>query len=427
MAHSNCYILKLHGDYMDARILNTEDELGTYPKKYRALLNRIFDEHGLVIAGWSGEWDAALRAALLRHPNRRYPTYWTTRGAPRERARDLIEHLGARPIEIVGAEEFFLALQEKVATLEKTRRQNPASVDLQVETAKRYLSKSEDRIHLDALFAGEVGKALGALDDDEFAPSQRWDQSAFRERIANYESITEPLARMLGVLGRWGDGKELPLVLDIIQSLWMQAEKIGKGLTIYLNVRSYPAVLAFTAYGLGLARAGRWQVLHRLFVSTIAREYKEDRRAVEVLFLWAWKGTESNAWKQMEGLENRKTPLSDHLLELFSEWGTSFVGVVPDFELLFERYELLGSMAFLERHNKKDLESELAQEAGRSRAWMPVGRIGWHERNGDRLVTEIEKGSFRSAVLDAGFANGDGTFLDLFIANFKRFALAMRW
>ena len=32
--HSDCYILKLHGDYKDARILNTDDELSAYPEAY---------------------------------------------------------------------------------------------------------------------------------------------------------------------------------------------------------------------------------------------------------------------------------------------------------------------------------------------------------------------------------------------------------
>jgi SIR2-like domain len=80
IAHSACYILKLHGDYKDARILNTDAELNVYPKKYDRQLDRIFDEYGLIVCGWSGEWDRALRAALLRAPNRRYPVYWTARG-----------------------------------------------------------------------------------------------------------------------------------------------------------------------------------------------------------------------------------------------------------------------------------------------------------------------------------------------------------
>ncbi len=70
ITHSRCYVLKLHGDYKDARILNTDKELSAYPKQINALLDRIFDEHGLIICGWSGEWDEALRRAMLRAPNR---------------------------------------------------------------------------------------------------------------------------------------------------------------------------------------------------------------------------------------------------------------------------------------------------------------------------------------------------------------------
>lgn len=53
LTHSRCYVLKLHGDYKDARILNTDQELSVYPDAYNLLLDRIFDEFGLVICGWS--------------------------------------------------------------------------------------------------------------------------------------------------------------------------------------------------------------------------------------------------------------------------------------------------------------------------------------------------------------------------------------
>ncbi|BDO05165.1 SIR2 family protein [Klebsiella quasipneumoniae] len=73
LIHSKCYILKIHGDYKDARILNTDSELEHYPEEFNKLLDRIIDEHGMIICGWSGEWDHALRAAFTRSPSRRYP------------------------------------------------------------------------------------------------------------------------------------------------------------------------------------------------------------------------------------------------------------------------------------------------------------------------------------------------------------------
>ena len=41
LSHSSCYVFKVHGDYKDARILNTDDELSEYPPDYDTLLDRI--------------------------------------------------------------------------------------------------------------------------------------------------------------------------------------------------------------------------------------------------------------------------------------------------------------------------------------------------------------------------------------------------
>ncbi len=86
ITHTACYILKLQGDYKDARILNTDAELSGYPAAYDGLLDRILDEHGLIVCGWSGDWDHALRAAFLRAPNRRYSVFRATRGRLGDRA-----------------------------------------------------------------------------------------------------------------------------------------------------------------------------------------------------------------------------------------------------------------------------------------------------------------------------------------------------
>jgi hypothetical protein len=51
LAHTNCTIVKVHGDYVDARIRNTPEELAQYDKRIDKLLDRIFDEHGLVVCG----------------------------------------------------------------------------------------------------------------------------------------------------------------------------------------------------------------------------------------------------------------------------------------------------------------------------------------------------------------------------------------
>lgn len=119
LTHSACYILKLYGDYKDARILNTESELSGYPQQYDGLLDRILDEHGLIICGWSGEWDHALRAAFLRAPNRRYSVFWAARGSIGSGAQELVDHCAARIIPITDADSFFSTLHLQVETLSR--------------------------------------------------------------------------------------------------------------------------------------------------------------------------------------------------------------------------------------------------------------------------------------------------------------------
>jgi len=427
ITHSKCYVLKLHGDYKDARIRNIESELSAYPAEINALLDRIFDEHGLIVSGWSGEWDHALRAAFLRAPNRRYPVYWTARAKIGDGAQALIDQRKARFVTIADADSFFKGLQQRIETLEQSQRKNPLSVELLVSATKRYLAKPEYRIQLDELIAQEISRLLAQLDAPELSPQGQWSQDELRGRVKKYDAVTESLARIAGVLGRWGDGTEFAVVLDAMRSLYVHAEKEGGGLVAWLGLRSYPAVLVLTAYGLGLTRSQRWKTLHDLFVAEIGRDERESKRVVDQLFLWAWKSYDKDIWNQMEGLERRRTPLSDYLLDLFKEWSASFAPLTPEFELLFERFELLGSLAYVERESEADLEAALSDQNPQGRVWMPMGRVGWHSSSFRRLVAELHSAAFAGAITGAGFAQGKMRYLELFIKNATRIAGRMSW
>jgi hypothetical protein len=427
VVHSKCYVLKLHGDYKDARIRNIDEELSAYPAEYDALLDRIFDEHGLIVAGWSGEWDTALRGAMLRTANRRYPVWWLARSRVRTAAQELVDHRRARVVTASDADAFFSSLRQRIETLEQTRQQNPDSIELLVNSAKRYLAKSEFRIQLDELIAQEGKRLMALMDGEEFAVHGATDAAALRARIQRYEAITEGLVRVAGVLGRWGDGSELPVVLDLIRAIYAHAEKVQGGRTLYLGWRSYPALLVLYAYGLGLARAQRYKTLHALFTAQCARENREFQRMIEVLFVASWKGDNNDAWNIVAQTERSKTALSDYLLTRFTEWGSSFLGLHADFEMLFERFELLGSLAYLEADSEETLKTAMNNPAFQGAVRMPVGRIGWHSRNFERLIAELKAEDMRKKICDAGFAHGSSGYLNLFIDNATRIASQMSW
>jgi hypothetical protein len=422
IAHSDCYILKLHGDYKDARILNTENELSGYPAQYEAMLDRIFDEYGLIVAGWSGEWDYALRAAFLRSRNRRYPIYWATRGELGDGANEIVNQLRAHPVKINDADELFDGIWQRIQTLQQTHRLNPLSVDLLVNSAKRYLGKSEHRIQLDELVEEEAQRIILAATVSEFSPEGSWSDEVFRSRVARYQALTEPLAKIVGVLGRWGDGSELPLLLNVIRSVHSKVTVTSSGMVHLLHLRDYPTVLLFTAYGLGLVRASQWNTFHKLLTAQLNLNPSGSNRVVDNLFIWAWAGGQEEYWCRLEGLEHRKTPLSDHQCELFSDWGKSFVGIVPHFELLFERFEMLASLAFLEVAEEKDVRAVVDGEYLDNFIWMPIGRSAWNSQIREQLIGEFENSEFRKLLLDAGFAKKNESFLDLYLKNFQRLA-----
>ncbi len=423
LTHSNCYLLKLHGDYKDARILNTDNELSQYPPEFDALLDRIFDEHGLVVCGWSGEWDHALRAAILRSPNRRYSMFWAARGGLDEGAKELITHRRGTLIRVEDADTFLGEIRNRIETLARTHRQNPQSIDLLVSNTRRYLEKAEYRIRLDELLTSEAHSLVEKLEAAGFSAHGNWNDEEFRRRIAIYEATSEPLARMVGVLGRWGDDSDVTVMMDIIRFVFSRVNEVREGLNHWVNLLSYPEVLLVTAYGIGLVRSQRWRTLHLFLSSEIKdRNGVESERVIESLFLSSWVGGIDYYWKMLEGMDNRKTPLSTHLYELFGEWSKSYVGVVSSFEQLYETWEVIGSLVYCERYTLEELQEGVSQSGISGATWMPVGRGGWDSQTCYQIIRHIQSDEIKQNLLEAGFGKGQDDFFEVAIGNFQRIA-----
>ena len=71
-----CVVIHAHGDYLNPGVLNTEDELGSYPEPVGRRVAQVFDEYGLMIVGWSASWDRALGDLLQAAGPPRYASWW---------------------------------------------------------------------------------------------------------------------------------------------------------------------------------------------------------------------------------------------------------------------------------------------------------------------------------------------------------------
>ena len=116
-SQTRCTVVKLSGDYMDTRIKNTPEELEAYDPAVDSLLDKVMDEYGFIVCGWSAEWDVALRGAFERSQSKRYSMFWASPHQPRKDAERLIEMRGGEFIQIKEADTFFTSIGEGLASL----------------------------------------------------------------------------------------------------------------------------------------------------------------------------------------------------------------------------------------------------------------------------------------------------------------------
>lgn len=424
LTHTQCYILKIHGDYKDARILNTDEELGDYPSEFNILLDRIIDEFGLIVAGWSGEWDHALRSAFLRAPSRRYPTFWLARGRPSGRGEELVAHRRAIIVSGSDADTFFDGLNLKLETIQQSRQPNPLGIELTLAMAKRFIAKPEHRIQLEELVANQTHQALAhfapifeSREDRRSQPLNGW--------VLTFETAIEPLARLCTVLGRWGDASELNMVPDAIKGLYAEAQKEQSGLTHWLALKNYPAALIMYAYGMGLTRSVRLDELFKLFSSSLIKKWETPIVAGEVLspfYVESGSGLE-HLWSGFEGQTNVKSPFSNRLASvLCPRWAPDFIGV-HDPELLYERFEFMCLLYFVQRRGVTEEHLNDMIEKNQFRQFA-LGRLAWHSETTNRFTHEYSLDEYKAPLLAAGFACGSESYLQRFLDGLTRLA---RW
>ena len=276
LVHVSCCVVKLHGDYLDPGIRNTADEVSEYPDEYAKLLDRIFDEFGLIVCGWSAEWDDALYAAIMRAPSRRFTTYWAAKGETTERAQTLIDTRAAQEISIDNADEFFCEIQEQVVAIDEFARPHPLSTQAAVTTLKRYLSEPRYRIQLSDLVDKTTEHVVLQIAEKAVPVDlgTSFDSDMLMARVRTYEAACSTLMAMAFVGGAWAEQDHYHIWRRALQRLGPRAN-IG-GITFWLNLQHYPQTLLLYAIGLGAIYGGRLALVGHLMTTTIRFRYSSE-------------------------------------------------------------------------------------------------------------------------------------------------------
>ena len=262
IVHAPCTVLKLHGDYRDTRIRNTPQELEKYPEEYNRLLDRIFDEFGLIVCGWSAEWDAALRDSICRATCRRYTTYWTVHGELGDRGQALIAHRKAETISIQDANSFFQALADQVASIEDFSRRHPLSTEIAVATAKRFLPDEQSDIRLHDLVNDLVEGVVQSASGPDFSVSATVNAEELNTRVRRYDALCETLVAVAAISGYWYERRHHSLWVMALQRLI--GDPLHSGHEVWSKLRRYPATLLLYSLGVGAVARQKFHLLGKL-------------------------------------------------------------------------------------------------------------------------------------------------------------------
>lgn len=293
LTHARCTVIKLHGDFTRIDQLNTVDELSTYPPELVELLRRVPDEYGLVINGWSGDWDHALVGAIEATRPRRYPMLWASFGPLGTAGQHLVDQHRAM---LVGgadaaAETFFPDLVSRLAALDLMST-TPLNKAMAITRVKQLLPEPTKYIQLQDLFDDEITPIRDALLSRGQLPPNNGNLSG-EDWQKVYDGLRERSDTLLHMLAQ-GDHldrhrQHSDLWVWVIQQLLGARPRTANGQMqneVWVNLHHYPAALALKAASLAAVAAGRDDVLLRLLTEPTWREEfggQQERPAWDIL------------------------------------------------------------------------------------------------------------------------------------------------
>lgn len=264
LPHARATIIKLNGDFTSLDQRNTVDELSQYPEATTALLARVLDEYGLIISGWSGDWDTALVAAVKASANRRYPLYWTARSGVAGTAAEIIARGGSHLVQNVTADDFFPDLLTRLDAVEQMI-EPPASRAMKLARLRRALPDPVRHLEVRALFEPEIASLQDWARDRPHSPADTTPAAVDDEFVLIEERIRTLLELYsTGILLDRDRQHDDLWVWVLQQALNVRTLPSGSFTDWWDNLAHYPAFLLLRGAIMAALAAGHEEVAVRV-------------------------------------------------------------------------------------------------------------------------------------------------------------------
>ncbi len=255
-------IIHLHGDYLNAvSMRNTTAELAGYPRQMKALVRRVVTDYGLLVAGWSVEYDPALRDLVAAHYPARFTMGWISPGSLGFAAQSLTENKKALVLQTT-ADDAFGHLADEVESMHDRQARNPLTLEVAVSRIKRQLAGTRPAIAAHDMLAGEFAR-LREIPAFPLERAMSSDEAQYDSLLGQIRDACRIPIGSTAALAYWGD-------VDTDRWWLPEIERYGRiepasGTIRLIHLPLVAATLVFYGAGVAAVAAGRFDLVRRLF------------------------------------------------------------------------------------------------------------------------------------------------------------------
>ncbi|MDL2277147.1 SIR2 family protein [Parabacteroides sp. OttesenSCG-928-G07] len=365
LVHNDFVLVKVNGDYLDSRFLNTQEELTNYSKKIEDYVLRIINEFGIISCGWSAKWDVGLVNILRKSENFRFSSYWTHLGTCESELDEIAKLRKGQIVQIENSDVFFNELSDNIDSLENLNSNHPLTTDIAIARLKKYIVKPEYKILLHDLFQDQLKESLKIIrvkDDIGLYPDRVHLYPVLEHYVFSFENLIHLIIN--GVY--WADKSHYYLFVEILRKI-SEPPKSYSG-SFYDDTRKllyFPSLLALYTIGISAIIRNNFELLNMCFHLRIRESdssYSDDMYLIE-------KANPCMVGSEiMNGIigQNYHTPMSTFVERTLVSYFEKYSITEKEFQDSFDKFEYLFSLNFLDIVEKKY-----------GHDWTPWGAFKW--------------------------------------------------
>lgn len=266
---NSCIICKIHGDYRDAQILNTTIELSEYIPETSHYLEKIIEDFGLVIVGWSSSYDIALSDIIINRKNGLFELYWALRDEKDPKNVESAEKLRALTVKIQDADQFFEELRDTIYAIDTAEEINrPISANVAVGRIKQYIAQG-NHVKIHDFVNQELAKVHSILSSSKFEVDSNkiergvnTDELA-KSRITDINQLMKPLLGMIAAITFFDNFSSTHLIETVARKI-THIRKWGQVTNDIRDLQYYPFFLLISVIGIVSFLSNRYESLSAL-------------------------------------------------------------------------------------------------------------------------------------------------------------------